>query len=330
MDASIASRVLAGDQKRVSKGTRLRILAAADELGWRPHPAAKSLRTGTTTALALIVPNIQNPAYGSMIRGAQRAAAAADHVLVVADTAYSNTRERDELRRISMHVDGIIIASARTTDVAKEDFLSTMVPTVLLNRRGMAGLPAVLGPDDVGARLAAGHLADLGHPRIAILSGPASVDTATRRVAAFEAALAERGTSVSHRASAELEVADAAAAAADLLRMPEGERLTAIFAAGLSAALGVVQAARSLGLRIPEDVSLIGFDDAEIAEFLTPGLTTVRMPHEQMGVLAVESLFALMRRERLPDTIAVTDQPELIVRGTTMRYDTNRSTGVPE
>ena len=85
VDPSIASRVLGGEMNRVSEETRVRILAAAEELGWRSHPAARSLRTGTTSTIALIVPNIHNPAYGDMIRGAQHVAAVADHVMVFAD-----------------------------------------------------------------------------------------------------------------------------------------------------------------------------------------------------------------------------------------------------
>jgi len=317
VDASIASRVLSGEMKHASEETRARIFAAASELGWRAHPAAKSLRTGSSTTLALIVPNLHNPAYGSMIRGAQRAAALADHVMVFADMEGTDTKELDELRRISGHVDGIIIASAQSSVLGSTDLLSTLVPTVLLNRRGVPGVPAVIGPDEQGAILAAEHLLALGHRRIGILTAPRTLDTATRRGDAFAARLRESGVHLMFEVEAPLDVDAAASAISPFLERPAGERPTAIFGAALTAALGVMVGARSAGLTIPTDLSLIGLDDAQVAELVTPGLTTILMPHESMGVRAVESLLRLIAGEELPISISVDEPAELVLRGTT-------------
>jgi LacI family transcriptional regulator len=259
-----------------------------------------------------------------MISGAQRAAALADHVLVFADIENVAADEGNELRRISAHVDGMVIASARTDALATSELVSALVPTVLLNRRGVPGSPAVVGPDERGATLAAEHLLELRHRRIALLAGPVTVDTATRRQKAFADALGVEGLSPLFTMNAELEVEEAAAAVAPVLRLSRDERPTAIFAAALTAALGVLVAARRAGLRVPDDLSIIGFDDAVVAELVTPGLSTIRMPHEQMGLKAIESLLALLRGESLPETISIPEQPELVIRGTTAPPATNR------
>jgi len=316
VDSSIASRVLAGDLKRVGDATRERILDAALQLGWRPHPAAKSLRTGRTTTLALIVPNIQNPAYGSMIEGAQNAAFEADHVLVLADTQSSRGRELDEVQRISRHVDGMIIASARTNGLSLDEIHSTLVPTVLLNRRGIEGLPAVLGPDERGAEMAAEHLWDLGHRQMAIITGPTHIDTAVRRLESFANTLARLGAEPVLVRSVELDVASAAVAALELLSLPRDQRPTAIFGAALTAALGSMVAARDLHIEVPSELSIIGLDDAQVAELVTPALTTIRMPHRSMGAAAVNTLLRMIEGADIPETESVPDPPILMVRGT--------------
>ena len=317
VDPSIASRVLGGEMNRVSEETRVRILAAAEELGWRPHPAARSLRTGTTSTIALIVPNIHNPAYGAMIRGAQHAAAAADHVMVFADMEAIAGDSNEELLRISQHVDGLIIATATATGLSSLDDLSSQVPTLLLNRRGAAGIPAVLGPDAAGAETAAEHLVELGHRRIAILTGPITIDTAVRRLDGFTRALERHGITPQFVVSADLNVDAAAAVVTPLLALPREQAPTAIFAAALTAALGAMVAARDAGFTIPADLSVIGLDDAQVTELVTPGLTTIRMPHEAMGARAVETLLKMMKGEQVDTTISVEDGPQLMVRGTT-------------
>lgn len=320
VDASIASRVLGGELNRVTPETRERILASAKELGWRPHPGARSLRKGTTSTIAVIIPSLNNPAYGSMIQGAQSAAARADHVVVFADTDNDIHRAASEIERLSDYVDGIVLASARAGEDARIALGEAKVPVVLLNRRGAGGHPAVIGREEDGAALAARYLVSLGHRRIAVVSGTRPVDTAVRRVAGFTKELESRGLMLEPRLAVEalLTVEDAEAALAPLLRLPVGERPTGVFAAGLSAALGSLQAARKAGLNVPNDLSIVGFDDAQVAELVTPALTTIRMPHRSMGEQAVELLVRVLRGEEVPVTTVVEEAPELIIRGSTL------------
>ncbi len=315
VDPSIASRVLAGDERRVREETRLRIVAAAEQLGWRPHQAARSLRTGRTSTIAVLIPSLHNPAYGAMIRGAQRAAAAADHVVVFADTDDEARTAGQELERLSQYVDGIVVASASRTQLTARSLEHVPVPVVLLNRRGVRGLPAVVGKDEVGARLAARHLAQLGHRRVAILAGPEHLDTAQRRTRAFVTECAKLGLPDATQLSAPLRVEDAAAVFAAHLRR-QGS-VTAVFGAALTSALGSLSAARACGVDVPAELSVVGFDDAEVAELITPPLTTVRMPHEQMGARAVTLLLAALSGEDVPTTTVLEDEPVLVVRGTT-------------
>ncbi|MCI0158748.1 LacI family transcriptional regulator [Leifsonia shinshuensis] len=315
VDPSIASRVLGGEMNRVTEGTRERIFEAAKELGWRPHAAARSLRKGTTSMLAVIVPSLYNPAYSGMMKGVQLAAAAEDHVVVFSEgTAGEGTRE---LERLSEYVDGIIWASSQA-DGHDEALPASVAPTILLNRQGFPGLPAVVGPDAEGARMAARHLISLGHTRLGVLTGPTSIDTATRRLDAFLSEARLYGAQVVWQASVELDIDAAQQAAAAMVALPRSERPTAVFAAALSASFGLINAARQAGLEVPADLSVVGLDDAEVAEIISPPLTTVRMPHVAMGMEAVRNVLRLIRGEDLPPTIEVTSpSPELIVRGST-------------
>ncbi len=326
VDPSIASRVLAGDRDRVRAETRLRIEAAAKELGWRPYQAARSLRTGHTSTIAVLIPSLHNPAYSEMIRGAQRAAAEADHVVVFADTDDQDRTASQELERLSRYVDGIVVAAANKSEWSTRMLARVPVPVVLLNRRGVQALPAVVGPDELGARLAAAHLAELGHRRIVLLSGPEHIDTAVRRVAAFRAACRKHGLDEPQHLSSALRIEDAAEVLSPVLEQPASRRPTAVFGAALTAALGTMIAARRAGLDVPKNLSIVGFDDAEVAELVTPPLTTVRMPHERMGARAVELLLAALAGDEAGSTTVVEEAPELVVRGTTAAVRGNRRT----
>lgn len=322
VDASIASRVLGGETSRVQPATRERILAAARELGWRPHAGARSLRTGSSSTIAAIVPSLHNPAYGSMILGAQRAAAAADHVVVFADCGDDADRAAGEVDRLASYVDGIVLASVRTTNAALSAAGVLHVPVVLLNRRDASGLPAVIGRDEDGAALAASHLVNLGHERIAVLAGPEDVETANRRLAGFSDRLRGLGCALDGQMAvrSELTIEAAAEAMRPILSGRETEPPTAVFvAAGINATFGVLKAARDLGVTVPRQLSVIGFDDAPVADLVSPALTTVRMPHEAMGAAAVTVLLGLIRGEQTEDVTVVEEEPQIIERASTRR-----------
>jgi LacI family transcriptional regulator len=213
-------------------------------------------------------------------------------------------------------VDGLLVAAA-TSDGDYYRSLLGDVPAVLVNRKEPGDIPAVLVDDEAGAALAVQHLLSLGHRRVAHVAGPQNADTARRRLEGYLSALSFDGVEARSEWVVEASVYDEAAghlAATRLLGLEP--RPTAIFAANIRLAIGALAAARRLGLSIPEDVSVVGFDDTPLAAFLEPPLTTVRMPLAELGGQAVESLLAEMDGRRASDVL-VTLPPELVLRAST-------------
>jgi LacI family transcriptional regulator len=319
VDPSIVSRVLAGEDWRVSAPTRERIDRAVKALNYVPHRMARGLRTGETLTLAVLLPHIGDPAYFNMMTGAMAAAAESNYVALFADTNDDTALELQEIDRLTGRVDGVVSAAARPGSPGIARIGASGTPVVLLNRRGDAGLPSVTGPDRAGAVLAVTHLTGLGHRRIAHLGGPLELDPSQRRREGYLAAMADTGLPVHADWLAESELTEdtAAAKAHALLGLPSRRRPTAVFASTLPSALGALREFRAQGVDVPGDISVVGFDDHPLADHLWAPLTTIRMPHVVMGQLAVRLLIQLIRREPVPAETVVEDPPVLVVRGST-------------
>jgi DNA-binding LacI/PurR family transcriptional regulator len=192
------------------------------------------------------------------------------------------------------------------------------VPLVQLNRRAAGATQSVIADDEAGVTLALRHLHELGHRRIGYIVGKARYDTTERRVRAYRTFSKEQGLANSgliYRGS--LAPARLRMGIAKLLDRPVHERPTALLAINLQAAVQLLTALRELGLRVPEDLSVMGFDDGPLAEHLWPPLTTIWMPREAMGKKAVEVLLSLLGHHDVPDTIMVEAAPEFIERAST-------------
>lgn len=319
VDPSIVSRVLAGEDWRVSPPTRERIDRAVKALNYVPHRMARGLRTGETLTLAVLFPRIGDPAYSNMMTGAMAAAAQSNYVALFAETNDDTALESQEIDRLTGRVDGVVSATARPGSPGIAQIGASGTPVVLLNRRGDSGLPSVIGPDRAGAVLAVRHLAGLGHRRIAHLGGPLDLDPSQRRRDGYLAAMADAGLPVEPGWLAESGLTEDAAAtqARALLRLPARHRPTALFASTLPSALGALREFRAQGVAVPGDVSVVGFDDHPLADHLWAPLTMIRMPHVVMGQLAVQLLIRLIRHEPVPAESVVEDPPVLVVRGST-------------
>jgi LacI family transcriptional regulator len=319
VDPSIVSRVLAGEDWRVSPSTRGRIDDAVKSLNYVPHRMARALRTGETLTLAMLVPHIGDPAYFNMMAGAKAAAAAANYVVLFADTNDDEVLEAEEVDRLSGRVDGVVSATARRGSTSLSRLRASGMPVVLLNRRADGSIASVTGQDKYGAMLAVSHLAQLGHSRIAHVSGPLSLDPSERRRAGYLEAMAEAGLVVDPLWLVESELAEetAAAAVGAVLRLGRRRRPTGLFASTMPSALGALRELRSRGMDVPGEMSVVGFDDHPLADHLWAPLSTVRMPHVAMGRLAVDRLISLIRGEPIPTETVVTDLPVLALRGST-------------
>ena len=311
VDASVVSRVLSGDARlSIRPETRQRVLDAASRLNYRPNTAARTLKTARTMAIGLTVPDLANQNYATIAVGAEERAAAAGYVLLVASGSSS-----ERMHALHGRIDGLLVGMA-TTETPRLGQFGAGMPALLVNRREPCGIPSVTVDDEAGGALATGHLLSLGHRVIGHVAGPQNADTARRRLRGYLRALehADVERRPEHVCETSFDEAGGHVAATRLLGLRP--RPTALFVANIRAAMGVMAAARRLGLRIPEDVSVVGFHDAPFAGFLDPPLTTVRMPLREMGGQAVDSLLALLAGEHVVDSMVAT-APELIVRGST-------------
>jgi LacI family transcriptional regulator len=311
VDTSIASRVLSGDGTlTVRPETRRRVLEAASRLAYRPNTAARALKTRKTMAIGMIVPELTNVAYATIAMGADERASRAGYALLVATGSV-----RDRLDAIDGRIDGLLVGIATSETIRMGD-LGGPLPTVLVNRHELLGLPSVTVDDEAGSALGTEHLLSLGHRHVGHVAGPQNSDTGRRRLAGYERALRSAGIAPGPDwvAEASYDEAGGELAASRLLRA--SPRPTGLFVANIRAAIGTLAAIRRLGLSVPHDVSLVGFHDAPVAMYLDPELTTVKMPLREMGSAAVESLLALLEGRRVDD-VRVSTPPELLVRAST-------------
>jgi LacI family transcriptional regulator len=312
VDASVVSRVLSGDARlSIRPETRQRVLDAASLLNYRPNTAARTLKTARTMAIGMIVTELANQNYATIASGAEERAAAAGYALLVASGSASE-------RMLDLHgrIDALLVGMATSETPRLNEFAGGGIPALLVNRRETCGIPSVTVDDEAGAALATNHLLALGHRAIGHVAGPQNSDTGRRRLRGYGRALAESGVEGRPEwvAEAPFDEAGGHVATSRLLRLDP--RPTALFVANVRAAIGAIAAARRLGLRVPEDVSVVGFHDAPFAGFLEPPLTTVRMPLHEMGRQAVDNLLDLLAGGAVDDVMVATP-PELIVRAST-------------
>lgn len=305
-------------QSLVSEVTVRRVLQAAKALEYRPNPMARGLKTNRTTMVGVVVPDLSNPLFPPIVRGAEVELSRAGYTTIIADTDNDPRREADALAALrARQVDGLLIASARREDEAIAGMFAQGLPMVLINRRSEhVPLPAVTGDDQNGIELAVRHLRDLGHSRIAHLSGPTDMSTGLSRARTFRQVTAELGGEGSPDLVVECatySVEEGARAAHELF---DRASPTAVVAGNDQIAVGAIDALRERGLRCPEDVSVVGFNDMPFVDKLSPPLTTVRVPHADVGAEAARLLVRWMVHGAASSS-TTTLPVELVVRGST-------------
>ena len=324
VDASTVSRVLRGDPRQVVRAaTRDRILHAARDLEYRPNALARGLRTRRTDTIGLVIPSLDNVGFSEVTHGIQAAAADAGKLVMVVEAGAlrdgSTGRHEHYARLITDgRVDGIIAAFATLDDQLLAQLAERGLPLVLVNRRTSGIHGSVVVDDEAGSALAVRCLAELGHRRIGFVGLDADTDTARRRRAGYRRSMDEAGLVVEERwlEAAEPTEAGGRQAIARILASPAASRPTAIFAASLLGAIGVLAGIREAGLTVPAAVSLIAFNDHSLAAHLSPPLTTIRMPNYRMGQEAVRMLLRAVEGEPVHD-LMIDDRPEIVERAST-------------
>jgi LacI family transcriptional regulator len=314
---STVSRALHRADLPLRHETRRKVLAAVERLEYRPSAIARGLRLQRTNTLGMLVPDITNPFFPPIIRGAEEAARERGYELVLCNTDDSPERETASLRVMrERQADGLLLATSRMAATTVAALRRERFPFVLVNRgsRVAADLSVEVDNERAAAAVIA-HLASLGHRRIAHIAGPRTTTTGAERAAGYRDAMKAHGlptdASLLAEADAYAETSGHAAASRLLRASP-----TAIFAANDLLVLGALRAAREAGLRVPRDVSLVGVNDIPLVGLIDPPLTTVRVPQREMGEIAARMLIAVLEGEPIARRHVVLDTV-LVVRGST-------------
>ncbi|ADX71883.1 transcriptional regulator, LacI family [Pseudarthrobacter phenanthrenivorans Sphe3] len=283
--ASTVSRALSTPD-RVNIRTRQRIQAAAAELNYMPNSQAKALSSGRTGAVGVLVPDITNPFYFDLIRGTQLQLKAAGYTQLLVDTEESDEVEASTLEQLRKTADGVIVAASRLTDDALLA-AAGKAPLVTINR-DVEGVPAVIIDTPSATSQALDHLVSLGHTQVAYIAGPLTSQSSERRWTALSDAARERGVEVRSLGPFAPKTQSGAAAADAAVH----SGVTACIAFNDLIAIGMLQRLRERGIRVPEEMSIVGCDDIFGADFCNPPLTTMASPIEQAGRVAVSMLLA--------------------------------------
>ena len=322
------SRVLNNRPEGVGAEKRAQIQAILDETGFRPSGFARGLVTGKSHSIGLIIPNITNPFYPLLVRGAEDVLNRAGYSLFLCNSDGNLAKEKEYIRVLmEKDVDGVILNSAASKCDCQLSLLESQgVPCVVLDRIIESQMThyGVFLDNREGARLAARHLLSQDGCRLVYLNGPAEHSQSKLRRDGMEAALSEKGLPI---ASARILQGDDSINSGQLLigealdaweRDPSGASLpfNAVFACNDLMAIGAMRALKLRKIKVPEEVQIIGFDDIELAQLVEPALSTVSQPTFDMGSKSAELLLQLINGKK-PRTKTVTMKPSLVLRGTT-------------
>ncbi len=301
----------------ITEETRARVLAAINQVNYRMDLTARSLRTGRTNTVALMVTDVSSPVAGKMACVAEERVYAEHYNLVLYNTHDDLEREQFYIDSVLQRsVDGVMFVSASDESTALNKLEAAGIPAIVVDRvpHSFQG-PAVVLDNQTAGRMGMEHLLGLGHTQVAHIGGPGEVHIARERLAGACSALSAAG-----RGRLVVEQADAwhleSGYRATQRLLNTDTEFTALFCAGDLLAIGAMRALREAGYRIPEDVSLMGIDDIDLAGYLSPPLTTVSQSIARMATLGVELLFDLLSGQE-PEARRIVIAPQLIVREST-------------
>lgn len=307
----------------VTPATRQRVLEAIAELGYVRNDSARQLRAGRSRTVAIVVLDVSNPFFTDVVRGAESVVEAGGSMLIVCSSGEDPAREHRHLDMLEeQRVQGLLITPVSDGPQPRlERFIERGIPVVLVDRGAASTSRCSVAVDDVlGGRLAAGHLLETGHRHLAFVGGPMSIRQVADRYQGTTDALAGSGATCTMFATPHLSIGAGRAAATDLADLPVGGRPTAVVCANDLLALGVLQGAIARGLRVPEDLAIVGYDDIEFAAAATVPLSSVRQPRELLGRTAAELLAEeVAEGERAHEHRHAVFQPDLVVRRSSQR-----------
>lgn len=311
------------DDPRISRETKQRVLEAVTRLGYRPNAAARGLVSRRIHAVGLVIPGVADMFYGRIVDGVDRAAYEAGFGLSLYLTHGERRRELDALAQVSeRRVDGLIVMMRRSPKKVLLELAQQDIPLVLIEPQSLGlGIDSVRVDNRDGGYQAVRHLLNLGHRRIAFIAGPEGQRESRERWQGYRQALAEAGLSYDPELIQPGDYTEAGGTAAvqRWLQLPPARRPTAIFASNDRTAIGAVGALQAAGVCVPQEVSVIGYDDITAAAYARPALTTIRQPIEEMGATAARLLIDRLIQRRKSGCQEVLLKTELVVRQSTAR-----------
>ncbi len=313
-----AGRALGG-YGNVSRETKARVVAAAKALDFQPNMSARSLKGKSTKTIGLMIANVRVPFFSMLVRAVEDSAMEKGFSVIVCNIDDDREKEREYLSLLwSKRVDGLIVCSAFTAKSEMQAGVARLydkkIPTVFLDRKvdGMER-PSVQIDNITGTTLAVNHLVDLGHSRIGLASHLPSVDTIRNRILGYKQALHNHGLKFDPSliaAQGTHALQDGVKVGKALLQLKKPP--TAIVTINALVTFGVLAAIKEMGLRIPDDVSLIGWDDFELATIMTPAVSVISQPTYSLGSIATGMLFDMLNNRGTRESILLS--PQLVVR----------------
>ncbi|MGR6917211.1 LacI family DNA-binding transcriptional regulator [[Actinomadura] parvosata] len=301
----------------VSPATRERVFEAIKKLGFVRNEVARHLRVGRSRTVGLVVLDVSNPFFVDVAQGAESVADDHDSMVVLCNSAGDTGRERRHLDQLEQQrVMGILITPVETESPWVEELIARGTPVVLVDSPA-TGLQCSVAVDDrLGGQIAGAHLIERGHRRIMFVGGPMSIKQVADRHAGVTSAVAAADGAVELLTSSAptLTVAEGRAIGERVAAQPPDERPTAAFCANDMMALGFLQAMASHGLRVPEDLAIIGYDDIDFAAAAAVPLSSVRQPRELLGRTAIDLLLEEVAEPEQHRHRQVIFQPDLVIR----------------
>ncbi|MFF2050270.1 LacI family DNA-binding transcriptional regulator [Leifsonia sp. NPDC058194] len=318
VSTATVSRVVSDNGYPVAEETRLRVLETVRRMGYTPNDLARSLLKDATRTIGIIVPDLANPHHPGVLRGVEDVAVANGYSVLFSSIDGHPDRLENYLNVMATkRIDGLIMAGGGYDSTPPlEQIRALRLKTVMAGPQAGGQLPGVEIDNVAAGRLAAEHLVQLGHRSIGVITGPQGTAAPAGRLAGARQVFAEAGLNPGEMPVVESPFASEGGYAGGRALLDRDDRPTAIIAASDVIAVGAMAAAHDLGLRVPQDLAIVGYDDIPVSRFLRPSLTTIGLPSWQIGATAMEVLLKLLRGEEVPDHTVL--GLELVVRGSTV------------
>ena len=305
----------------VAKDARARVEGAVRDLGYVPSGVARSLRHSTTHTFGMLIPNNSNPYFAEVLRGVEDRCYEAGYNVILCNSNDDAARQTAYLRVLAeKRIDGLVLVTAHRDAALRATLEDLKIPVVLLDRE-VPGLGCDLVEVDhvTGGWMATRHLLGLGHPWVACISGPPDLSPSTQRRAGWKKALAEAGVARREGDLARGDFSSRGGYLAMRALLSQKARPSAVFVCNDLMAFGALAAAHEAGAAVPGELSVVGYDDIQLAAFSTPPLTTVAQPKHEIGTLAAELLLERLKTSRTEERRVIL-QPELKLRASSGPY----------